>query len=259
MLLCLDVGNSQIYCGIYVEDQLSLQFRRTSTVRSSSDELGIFLRSALRENGVEPDEIAQIAICCVVPDMLYSLRSCCQKYFNIDPLIMRPGIKTGLKIGYKDPKEVGADRIADAIGAVKLHPDRNLIVIDFGTATTVCAISKAPEFLGGNIIPGVRLSMDALEEKTAQLPSVEIVPVTSAIGRTTIQSIQNGLYWSNVGMVKELVARMTQEVFADEPPVVIGTGGFARLFDGQDLFDEVVPDLILEGLREAVRLNGFNE
>ncbi|MEE8077357.1 MAG: type III pantothenate kinase [Pseudomonadales bacterium] len=259
MLLCLDVGNSQIYCGIYVADKLTLQFRRTSTVRSSSDELGIFLRSALRENGVEPDEIEQIAICCVVPDMLYSLRSCCQKYFDIDPLIMRPGIKTGLKIGYKDPKEVGADRIADAIGAVKLHPDRNLIVIDFGTATTVCAISKSPEFLGGNIIPGVRLSMDALEEKTAQLPSVEIVPVTSAIGRTTIQSIQNGLYWSNVGMVKELVARMTQEAFADDPPVVIGTGGFARLFDGQDLFDEVVPDLILEGLREAVRLNGLNE
>ncbi|MCZ6459200.1 MAG: type III pantothenate kinase [Gammaproteobacteria bacterium] len=259
MLLCLDVGNSQIYCGIYVADKLTLQFRRTSIVRSSSDELGIFLRSALRENGVEPDEIEQIAICCVVPDMLYSLRSCCQKYFEIDPLIMRPGIKTGLKIGYKDPKEVGADRIADAIGAVKLHPDRNLIVIDFGTATTVCAISKSPEFLGGNIIPGVRLSMDALEEKTAQLPSVEIVPVTSAIGKTTIESIQNGLYWSNVGMVKELVARMTQEAFADDPPVVIGTGGFARLFDGQDLFDEVVPDLILEGLREAVRLNGLNE
>ena len=259
MLLCLDVGNSQIYCGIYVADKLTLSFRRTSTVRSSSDELGIFLRSALRENGVEPNEIEQIAICCVVPDMLYSLRSCCQKYFDIDPLIMRPGIKTGLKIGYKDPKEVGADRIADAIGAVKLHPDRNLIVIDFGTATTVCAISRAPEFLGGNIIPGVRLSMDALEEKTAQLPSVEIVPVTSAIGRTTIQSIQNGLYWSNVGMVKELVARMTQEAFADDPPIVIGTGGFAHLFDGQDLFDEVVPDLILEGLREAVRINGLNE
>lgn len=255
MLLCLDVGNSQIYCGIYVEDQLTLQFRRTSTVRSSSDELGIFLRAALRENDVEPDKIVQIAICCVVPDMLYSLRSCCQKYFDIEPLVMRPGIKTGLKIGYKDPKEVGADRIADAIGAVKLHPKRNLIVIDFGTATTVCAISKSPEFLGGNIIPGVRLSMDALEEKTAQLPSVEIVPVSSAIGRTTIESIQNGLYWSNVGMVKEIVSRMTEEAFADDPPVVIGTGGFARLFDGQDLFDEVVPDLILEGLREAVRLN----
>ena len=141
------------------------------------------------------------------------------------------------------------------MGAVKLFPDRNLIVVDFGTATTVCAISRDRVFLGGNIIPGVRLSMDALEEKTAKLPSVEIVPVRTAIGRSTVESIQSGLYWSNVGMVKELVARMTDQVFEGEPPFVIGTGGFAHLFDGQDIFDEVVPDLILEGLREAVRLN----
>lgn len=255
MLLCLDVGNSQIYCGVYQDDRLTVQFRRTSTTRSSSDELGVFLRSALRENGVAPDEISRIAICSVVPDMLYSLRSCCQKYFDQEPLVMRPGIRTGLRIAYKDPREVGSDRIADAMGAVKLYPGRNLIVVDFGTATTVCAVSKAPEFLGGNIIPGVRLSMDALEEKTAQLPTVEIVPVTSAIGRTTIESIQNGLYWSNVGMVKELVARMTEEVFADDPPLVIGTGGFAHLFEREALFDAVVPDLILVGLREAVRLN----
>ena len=255
MLLCLDVGNSQIYCGVYDGDELSVQFRKTSSVRSSSDELGVFLRNALRENQVEPEKIREIAICSVVPDMLYSLRSCCQKYFDLEPLVMRPGIKTGLQIAYKDPKEVGADRIADAIGAVKLYPDRNLIVVDFGTATTVCAITRERVFLGGNIIPGVRLSMDALEEKTAQLPSVEIVPVSSAIGRSTIESIQNGLYWSNVGMVKELVTQMTREAFADDAPVVIGTGGFAHLFDGQDLFDAVVPDLILEGLREAVRMN----
>ncbi len=255
MLLCLDVGNSQMYCGVYDGDKLSVQFRRTSTVRSSSDELGVFLRSALRENGMVPEHITNIAICSVVPDMIYSLRSCCQKYFDIDPLIMRPGIRTGLRISYKDPKEVGADRIADAIGAIKLYPDRNLIVVDFGTATTVCAITHEREFLGGNIIPGVRLSMDALEEKTAQLPSVEIVPVTSAIGRTTVESIQNGLFWSNVGMVKEMVLRITEQAFQDHKPIVIGTGGFAHLFDGVDLFDAVVPDLILVGLREAVRLN----
>ena len=125
-------------------------------MRSSSDELGVFLRSALRENGVEPENITNIVICSVVPDMLYSLRSCCQKYFDLEPLVMRPGIRTGLKIAYKDPKEVGADRIADAMGAIKLYPERNLIVVDFGTATTVCAITKKREFLGGNIIPGVR-------------------------------------------------------------------------------------------------------
>jgi len=255
MLLCLDVGNSQIYCGVYDDDDLVLQFRRTSSTRSSSDELGVFLRAALRENGIAPESISRVAVCSVVPDMIYSLRSCCQKYFRMEPLVMRPGIRTGLKISYKDPKEVGADRIADAIGAVTLYPGRNIIVVDFGTATTVCAVSKDKEFLGGNIVPGVRLAMDALEEKTAQLPSVEIVPVHSAIGRSTVESIQNGLYWSNVGMVKELVSRITAEVFADEAPFVIGTGGFAHLFDGESLFDAVIPDLILEGLREAVRLN----
>jgi type III pantothenate kinase len=255
MLLCLDVGNSQIYGGLFDDDELKVQFRRTSQLRSSSDELGVFFRSVLRENAVDPDEITQVAICCVVPDLLYSLRACCQKYFQRDPLILRPGVKTGLKIQYRDPKEVGADRIADAVGAVTMFPGKNLIVADFGTATTLCAITKKREFLGGNIIPGVRLSMEALEERTAQLPAVEIVPPRQALGRTTIESIQSGLYWSNVGMVRELVSRISAEEFADDPPVVIGTGGFAQLFNREKLFDHVVQDLILSGLREIVRLN----
>ncbi len=209
----------------------------------------------LRENNIDPDNIDTVVICCVVPDLLYSLRACCQKYFGVDPLILRPGIKTGLKILYRDPREVGADRIADAVGAVKLHPDRNLIVADFGTATTMCAITRNKEFLGGNIVPGLRLSMDALESKTAQLPSVEILPPDSGIGRSTIESIQAGLYWSNVGMVKELVSRISEEVFSEEPPLVIATGGFAQLFNREKLFDHVIPDLILTGLKEISRIN----
>ena len=256
MLLCLDVGNSQIYGGLFEDDLLRVQFRRTSQLRSSSDELGVFFRSVLRENNVNPDEISRVAICCVVPDLLYSLRACCQKYFGLDPLVLRPGIRTGLKIAYRDPKEVGADRIADAVGAVTMFPDRNLIVADFGTATTICAITRDKEFLGGNIIPGVRLSMEALEERTAQLPAVEILPPRTALGRSTVESIQSGLYWSNVGMVRELIGRITAEEFSDEAPVVIGTGGFAQLFNREELFDQVVPDLILAGLQEIVRLNG---
>ena len=255
MLLCLDVGNSQVFGGIFEDEHLQLQFRRTSQTKSSSDELGVFFRSVLRENNVDPDFISEVAICCVVPGLLYSLRACCQKYFGLDPLILRPGIKTGLKIKYRDPKEVGADRIADAVGAVTMFPKRNLIVADFGTATTLCAITSNKEFLGGNIIPGVRLAMEALEERTAQLPSVEILPPRNALGRTTVESIQSGLYWSNVGMVRELVSRITEEEFAEEPPLVLATGGFAQLFNREKLFDEVVPDLILKGLREIVRLN----
>ena len=255
MILCLDIGNSQIFGGVFGNESLELTFRRTSQLRSSSDELGVFFRTVLRENNIDPKSITKVAICCVVPDLLYSLRATCQKYFRIEPLILRPGIKTGLKILYRDPREVGADRIADAIGAVKLYPERNIIVADFGTATTICAISHKKEFLGGNILPGLNLSMRALEEKTAQLPSVEIVPVKTAIGRSTVESIQAGLYWSNVGMVRELVKRISDEEFSTGNPIVIGTGGFAQLFNRQKLFDEVVPDLILKGLRELIRLN----
>jgi type III pantothenate kinase len=255
MILCLDIGNSQIFGGVFDGDKLLTQFRRTSQAKASSDEFGVFFRVVLRENNVDPEQIQAVAICCVVPDLLYSLRACCQKYFGIDPLILRPGVKTGLKIRYRDPKEVGADRIADAVGAIKLFPNRNLIVADFGTATTLCAITKDKEFLGGNILPGVRLSMDALESRTAQLPSVEIVAPSSGIGRSTVESIQAGLYWSNVGMVKELVTRITDEVFSDEPPMVIGTGGFAQLFNREKLFDHVVSDLILTGMLEILQLN----
>lgn len=255
MLLCLDIGNSQIFGGVFDGDDLKTQFRRTSQLRSSSDELGVFFRSVLRENGVDPDEITKVAICCVVPDLLYSMRACCQKYFDLDPLILRPGVKTSLKIQYRDPKEVGADRIADAVGAVTMFPGRNLIVADFGTATTLCAITKNKEFLGGNIIPGVRLAMEALEHGTAQLPAVEILPPRRVLGRSTIESIQSGLYWSNVGMVRELIARISEEEFPDDPPVVVGTGGFAQLFNREKLFEHVVSDLILTGLREIVRMN----
>ena len=255
MILCLDVGNSQLFCGVFNGDELLTQFRRSSQGGASADELGIFLCNALELNRIGRDAITDIVACSVVPDIIYSLRHCCQKYFNIDPLFMRPGIKTGLKIRYKDPREVGADRIADALGATKLYPDRNLVVVDFGTATTVCAVTANAEFLGGNIIPGVRLAMEALEARTAQLPSVEIKPMTTAVGRTTVESIQSGLYWSSFGAVRELVQRITAEVFPEDPPFVVGTGGFASLFSDTDLFDAIVPDLILVGLLEALRLN----
>jgi pantothenate kinase type III len=175
MILCLDVGNSQLYCGVYDGDQLVGQFRRTSSARASSDELGVFLLAALRENGIDPKKIDPHRAELRGAGHAVLLRSCCQKYFRLDPMTLRPGVKTGLKIRYKDPKEVGADRIADAMGALKLYPGRNLIVVDFGTATTLTAITKDGEFLGGNILPGVRLALEALVEKTAKLPSVEIV------------------------------------------------------------------------------------
>jgi type III pantothenate kinase len=255
MMLCLDVGNSQLYGGVFDGDELTMQFRRSTASRGSSDELGLFLRGVLRENDVDPQSIDEIAICSVVPDYLYTLRACCEKYFGVEPLLLRPGVRTGLRIRYKDPKEVGADRIADAVGALHLFPGRHLIIADFGTATTLAAVSRERDFLGGAILPGVRLAMEALEEKTAALPNVEIVQVATALGRSTVESIQSGLFWSNVGMIRELTGRLAQEAFADERPLVIATGGFSQLFARTGLFDHLVRELILTGLREIAKLN----
>jgi type III pantothenate kinase len=255
MMLCLDVGNSQLYGGAFDGEALTMQFRRSTASRGSSDELGLFLRGVLRENDVEPKSVDEIAICSVVPDYLYTLRACCEKYFGVEPLLLRPGVRTGLRIRYKDPKEVGADRIADAVGALHLFPGRHLIIADFGTATTLAAVSSERDFLGGAILPGVRLAMEALEEKTAALPNVEIVAVTTALGRSTVESIQSGLYWSNVGMIRELTGRLAEEAFPGERPLLVATGGFSQLFARTGLFDHLVRELILTGLKEIAKLN----
>jgi type III pantothenate kinase len=191
MILCLDVGNSQIYGGVFDNEQICLQFRHTSSSGSSSDQFGIFLRTVLRENEISPESIEHIAICSVVPTLVHSLRNACKKYFGINPFVLQAGTKTGLKIGYRNPVEVGSDRIANAIAAKDLYPGKNLIIVDFGTATTFCAISKQKEYLGGVIIAGMRLSMEALESKTAKLPSVEInVP-------KQVKSAVRPLFWSS--------------------------------------------------------------
>ena len=151
--------------------------------------------------------------------------------------------------------EVGADRIANAIAAAHSFPNQNIIVIDFGTATTFCAITSQKAYLGGAILPGVRLSVDALSTNTAKLPPVEIVRIDSAVGRSTIESIQSGVYYGALGACRELIQRITQEAFAGKKPLVLATGGFASLFDKQELYDLLIPDLVLQGIRLAALMN----
>lgn len=261
MLLSLDVGNTTIHGGLFEGENLKFQFRRTSDSHSSSDELGVFLRTVIRENGADPSAVKQIAICCVVPDAIYSLRGACQKYFGVNPFLLQAGVKTGLKIKYRNPLEVGADRIADAIAGTHLFPDKNLLIVDFGTATTIEVISREREYLGGVIMAGLRISMEALEARTAKLPPVEIVRVDpkQILGRSTIESIQSGLYFGTIGMIKELIIRLSDESFnggsGDEKPIVLATGGFSGLFEKAGLFDAIVPDLVLKGLNLALKLN----
>jgi type III pantothenate kinase len=255
MILTLDVGNSQIFGGVFEDRNLTIRFRKTSRPVMSSDEYGLFLRSVLRENGGDPSGIDQIALCSVVPDVIYSLRSCCRKYFGLDPFILQAGVKTGLKIRYRNPLEVGPDRIANSIGATHLYPGRNLIIIDFGTATTFDVVTASRDYLGGIILPGLRIAMEALEKNTARLPTVEIVPATELVGRSTVESIQSGLYFGNRAIVRELTREIREHAFRGEPAVVIGTGGLSRLFEHEKVFDALLPDLVLVGIERALALN----
>jgi type III pantothenate kinase len=187
--------------------------------------------------------------------VVYTISAACQKYFSTSPFILQAGVKTGLKIQYRNPLEVGADRIANAIAGVKKFPGENLVIVDLGTATTLCVISKDRSYRGGIILPGLRMSMQALESGTSKLGSVEIIRRETCLGRATAESIQSGLYFGHLGALREILQRVQQEEFDGQRPKVLATGGFASLFDGADLFDQVIPDLVLRGLLSALSLN----
>lgn len=255
MLLALDVGNSQIHGGVFDGELLRFQFRKTTQPIGSSDELGVFLRAVLRENQLEPGRVDRIAICSVVPAMAYPLRSACVKYFRCEPFVLQAGVKTGLKIKYRVPAEVGADRVACAIAAAQRHPQRDVLVVDCGTATTVEVITSGGDYLGGAIMPGIGVSAETLASRTAKLPRVEIARPDFVLGRSSIESIQSGLYHGHVGGIRHLIATFTSENFHGVRPQVIGTGGFARMFEQEKLFDEIIPELVLFGLKQAEWLN----
>ena len=255
MILVLDVGNSQIYGGLFKGDELKLQFRKTSKGGNSSDEFGLFLRSILRENSINPDEVKHIAVCSVVPDVIHSLKGACTKYFKLQPFILQAGVKTGLKIRYRNPLEVGADRIANSVAAACMFPGKNLIIADFGTATTFCAVNSEREYLGGLILPGFRISMEALESQTAKLPVVEIVRPQEIIGRSTVESIQSGLYFSNLHALSGISAQIRRDYFKNQETLLIGTGGFSRLFEQAQIFDHLIPDLVLRGVKMTLEMN----
>lgn len=255
MLLCLDVGNTQIHGGVFAGDTLLGQFRKSTSPLGTTDELGIFFAAVLRENDIDPRKVTNVAICSVVPAALYSLRGAAEKYFRCQPFILQAGVKTGLKIKYRNPLEVGADRIANAIAAVRRHPARDLLVVDLGTATTIEVITATGDYLGGAILPGVGVSAETLASHTAKLPRVEIARPETALGRSSVESIQSGLFHGHVGALRHLTSLVAIEAFNGRRPWVIGTGGFARMFLSENLFDEIVPELVLHGLNYAHTIN----
>jgi type III pantothenate kinase len=164
-------------------------------------------------------------------------------------------VRTGLKIRYRNPEQMGSDRIATAIAGLQLFPGKNLIIADYGTATTFCAVSAEKEHLGGMILPGLRLAMEALESRTAKLPSVEIMEPEEIVGRSTVENIQSGLYFGNLHLLRGVTEQIKREYFAGGQVVVIGTGGFSRLFEKTGVFDAMVPELVLIGLYRALKMN----
>ncbi|NDV62430.1 type III pantothenate kinase [Puniceicoccales bacterium CK1056] len=255
MILCFDIGNTDIYGGVCEGRELVAEFRKANHFHPSADEFGVFVRQILSSKGVKLESLKAVAVASVVPDCIGMVREAARSYLGIDPLILKAGVKTGLKIRTNNPSEVGADRIANAIAAVELYPAMDRIVVDMGTATTFCAINQKDEYLGGVICAGMGLSMKALAQNTAKLPYVDLVRPGNCLGKTTVESIQNGLYFSHLGLIREVVGRLKEEAFEGREPVVIGTGGHAGFFREESLLSAYVPDLVLRGLCRAVELN----
>ncbi len=239
--------------GVFDGERLETTLRVATDTRKLSDEYGLLITNLLNLNGVEPSRIDSISLCSVVPPLTMVWENVCRTYFGIQPLIVTAGVRTGLQITYDNPRDVGADRIADAVAAIQLY-GVPVIVVDFGTATVFDAVSRDGVYLGGAISPGINVAAEALFLNTSQLRRVELVAPKSAIGQNTSTSLQSGLVFGYAGLVEGLVSRFKRELGEDAR--VIGTGGQASIISKEiDIFDEINPDLTLIGLRLIYELN----
>ncbi|MDQ1257939.1 MAG: Type pantothenate kinase [Candidatus Hydrogenedentes bacterium] len=246
MLLVMDVGNSQTVLGLFEANKLRAHWRVTTAHYRTSDELRILLTVLLQQEGVGVGDIRGCCISSVVPQLNMALQSVSEEAFGVTAVMVGPGIKTGLVLQCENPKEVGADRIVNAVAAIEEH-DGALIILDFGTATTFDAVTAKAEWRGGVIVPGVQLSASALAERCAQLPSIDIVKPPTVIGRNTIMNFRSGLTYGYADMVDGLVRRMTEEMACDV--TVIATGGLAPVIaQVATTIDHVDPFLTLKGL-----------
>jgi type III pantothenate kinase len=255
MLLCLDIGNSHLCGGVFNRNELLLQFRYDSKQIGTSDQLGVFIRSVLRENEIDYHQLKKIGIASVVPSAEYSVRAACIKYLQIEPLILRPDVKTGIQIKTNNPNEVGADLIAGSIAAKKLYPNYEVLIFDFGTATTCSYVNKVGDFVGAVIAPGIRLMMESLQSNTAKLFGVDIIEPRSVVGKNSKTAIQSGIYYAQLGLVDQLIKHIIIEYKLTAQPIIIATGGFSHMFATSKIFDKLIPELILLGVKQMLELN----
>jgi type III pantothenate kinase len=252
MLLAFDVGNTNIVLGVFREGKLIQNWRLETDNNKSADEYGMIISQLFTYEGLDMHEVKDIIISTVVPSVLFTLQHLSMKYFKKRAIVIEPGVKTGLVIKYDNPKQVGADRIVNAVAAITKYGGP-LIIIDFGTATTFCAITERAEYLGGTIAPGLKISSEALFEKTAKLPKVELEQPGHVICKNTVQSMQSGLVYGHTGMVDYIVRKMKQELEkingTGKKITVVATGGFAEMISREiDCIDYVDKMLTLEGL-----------
>ncbi len=247
MLLVIDVGNTNIVLGIFKDQELVDHWRVSTDRLRTTDEYGVLIRHLFYLNGVNSEEIDAIIISSVVPPVMPTLERMCQRYFGLTPLVIGPGVKTGMDIKYDNPREVGADRIVNAVAAYEKFGGP-VIIIDFGTATTFCAVDKKGTYLGGAICPGIGISTDALVQRTAKLPRIEVVQAEKVICRNTVESMQAGVFYGFVGQVDGIVTRLRRELGCKAK--VVATGGLAVIVaPATDAIDVVEPMLTLEGLK----------
>lgn len=262
MLLAFDVGNSNIVLGVFKDGELITNWRLETNVRKSADEYGMIVNQLFDYEGLKTSDVEDVIISSVVPSMLFTLQHLSSKYFNKRAITVESGVKTGLIVKYDNPKQVGADRIVNAVAALHKYGGP-LIIIDFGTATTFCAVTEKAEYLGGTIAPGLKISSEALFEKTSQLPRVDLEEPGHTICKNTIQSMQSGLVYGHMGMVDYVVKKMKKELAdlssGEKPVTVVATGGLSTLIDsGVDCIDYVDKMLTLEGLELIYQKNKKN-
>lgn len=248
MLLAINVGNTNIRFGVYENKKMIAHWKLSTNREWTADEFGMYFISFFQHENLKISDIEAVIIASVVPPIMFSFEHAIKKYLGKNPILIGPGIKTGINIKYENPRELGADRIANAVAAYEIYGGP-VIVVDFGTATTYNAVSSKGEFLGGVICPGIIISAEALYMRTAKLPKIDLAKHDAVIGRNTSVGMQSGVFYGYVGQVDYLVEKIKQEMNEDNIKV-IATGGLAKFVESEaKTIDEVNGRLTLEGLR----------